>query len=389
MYALRSLVYSTLTLRYDDQPVIIDKTDDELFEERGIDGPPSLYIITDGAYSWDPDLKGASKDLIDSLVGKTSAEVDEFESAAPDTDHGRLKNAFIKEQLEKVKLTITVTYEDGETETCIMQLSPGKQSENSFEMDVNARLIMVKDESSDAESAYAEGSFKLMVNNEILSEDNAVSVSTLDLSGVNAVGSSFFQLKKNDDDTYSCVMNPELALPVVCTGTDIESVTYKVSGAALIYDQDNVSSVSEKNEKLCTLHEYYSNLIPDDDYPESWNRPVFSSVTLNEKDQKSSGLALLLHSTAWEGYENHETMQKYNSFFKAVKDLDEFISFRNNELSDLSILDMIEAMFKDVSLEITINFMDGNSISRSILLFPGDFVEANDSSMISISAKLA
>lgn len=152
VYAVQPHVYSSLTLRYDDQPLIHNMTDDELFEQYSIDGPPSLDIITKGVYSWDPELSGVSKELSDHIIGKTFSKLDEFDSASPETEDGKLKKAFITEQIENIKITITVTYEDGDTDTCIMQLSPGKQSEDTFEMDVNAKLIMVKEESSNTES---------------------------------------------------------------------------------------------------------------------------------------------------------------------------------------------------------------------------------------------
>ncbi len=131
-------VYSACTLRYDNQPAF-ESVDEESVDPS--DEIPTMWVISEGAYSWDPELSGASKDLMDYVLAGTAEDAEKLETAAPDSEAGKLKAAFLKEMIENISITITVTYEDGTTETCNLCLTPGEQEKNSFAMNVEARLI--------------------------------------------------------------------------------------------------------------------------------------------------------------------------------------------------------------------------------------------------------
>ena len=144
------VVYSACTLRYDNQPVFVSVDEESIESGEDI---PTMWIISEGAYSWNPELKGASKDLVDYVLASTAADLDKLEEAAPDSEAGKLKAAFLKEMIEKTSMTITVTYEDGTTEACNLSLTPGELDKNSFSMNVEARLTNIKDSNStDADS---------------------------------------------------------------------------------------------------------------------------------------------------------------------------------------------------------------------------------------------
>ena len=143
-------VYSACTLRYDNQPVFVSVDEESIESGEDI---PTMWIISEGAYSWNPELKGASKDLVDYVLASTAADLDKLEEVAPDSEAGKLKAAFLKEMIENTSITITVTYEDGTTEACNLSLTPGELDKNSFSMNVEARLTNIKDSNStDADS---------------------------------------------------------------------------------------------------------------------------------------------------------------------------------------------------------------------------------------------
>ena len=216
-------------------------------------------------------------------------------------------------------------------------------------------------------------SFALMVNAAELNEENTVTISELNMSGLNNTGTEAVSIERidMDDETYKlrAVWYPTINFPVVCRGSGIESVTYKINNALFVPNK-NLQLVEEKSEKSIPLSEYYDGI--------SWNSNdnTYKTLTVSYNEQlRADGVACiaLKPSSSLNISNGDESAKRALAYFENLTSFDEFVDFRNED----KYSELREALFKaeiqDVTADITVNFTDGTDKTFTIAFIGKDY----------------
>lgn len=216
-------------------------------------------------------------------------------------------------------------------------------------------------------------SFSLVVNAAELTKYNTVKLSELNMSGLNNTGTEAVSIERidMDDETYKlrAVWYPTINFPVVCRGSGIESVTYKINNALFVPNK-NLQLVEEKSEKSIPLSEYYDGI--------SWNSNdnTYKTLTVSYNEQlRADGVACiaLKPSSSLNISNGDESAKRALAYFENLTSFDEFVDFRNED----KYSELREALFKaeiqDVTADITVNFIDGTDKTFTIAFIGKDY----------------
>ena len=241
--------------------------------------------------------------------------------------------------------------------------------------------IIVCDNSapSQTETSVAK-SFSLIVNAAELTEENTVEFSELTMSGVNCMGveAMSIELVKIDENTskYRAIWYPTINFPVVCRGSGIESITYKINNALFVPDK-NSQLIEEKSDKSIPLSEYYDGI--------EWNniKNTYKSLTISYDDQlKADRIAYIALKPTSELAidENDEFAKRALDYLENIPSFDEFVDFKNGDKYPEWSNALLKAEIQDVTIDITVNFKDGTNMTHTIA-FIGKYDEIGGSTM--------
>ena len=232
---------------------------------------------------------------------------------------------------------------------------------------------------SQTETSVAK-SFSLIVNAAELTEENTVEFSELTMSGVNCMGveAMSIELVKIDENTskYRAIWYPTINFPVVCRGSGIESITYKINNALFVPDE-NSQLIEEKSEKSIPLSEYYDGI--------EWNniKNTYKSLTISYDDQlKADRIAYIALKPTSELAidENDEFAKRALDYLENIPSFDEFVDFKNGDKYPEWSNALLKAEIQDVTIDITVNFKDGTNMTHTIA-FIGKYDEIGGSTM--------
>ena len=229
-------------------------------------------------------------------------------------------------------------------------------------------------------------SFALIVNAAELTEENTVGLSELSMSGVNSMGieSMSVELVDIDDKTSKlrAVWYPTIDFPVVCRGSGIESITYKINNAVFLTNE-NLPLVEEKSEKSMLLSEYDGRELPDD-------TDTYSTFTVSYDEQlKADSIAYiaLKPTSKLDIDENDVFTKRALDYLENIPNFDEYIDFINGEKYPELRGFIMKAEIQDVTIDITVNYTDGTTETYPISLGISGNIETGKS--ISISARFS
>ena len=230
-------------------------------------------------------------------------------------------------------------------------------------------------------------SFALIVNAAELTEENTVGLSELTMSGVNSMGIESMSVERvgTDDKTFKlrAVWYPTINFPVVCRGSGIESITYKINNA-LFVTNENLPLVEEKSEKDIPLSEYYD--ISD------WNdaNNTYSTFTVSYDEQlKADSIAYiaLKPTSKLDIAENDELTKRALDYLENIPSFDEYVDFVNGEKYPELRGFIMKAEIQDVTIDITVNYTDGTTETYPISLGISGNIETGRS--IAVSARFS
>ena len=376
-------VYSHFTVNGDEQSKMVSYYEDE----NGIQLAP-VVIISEGAYSWDPDISGASKELMDYILTHNYGDLLKLEKAGKDTEEGRLKKAFMEEMINELSMDVKVTFEDNETESYTIQFIPGELAGEGFTMDVKARLVNVKDgdtsaQSSISESAIAVGGITIKVNDSEISENSEVPLTKLDISSANKMGMAAFSATKADDGSFNTRLAPGIKLPITIKGEDIKSVSYKVTGGVLCADSTD-KLLSDGTKAAASAEEYFG-------YDAVGDEKLFTETAINYNDLSAVSLSVYPYSSDSELYSKDEKVKAAADIINHPKDFSTFIDILNGEAYSDELNTVLDTMINGLSIDVTMHFYDGTEMTRTIKLIPGKYITGNGETPRSkeVKAKLA
>ena len=223
-------------------------------------------------------------------------------------------------------------------------------------------------------------SFALIVNAAELTEENTVGLSELTMSGVNSMGIESMSVERvgTDDKTFKlrAVWYPTINFPVVCRGSGIESITYKINNALFVTNK-NLPLVEEKSEKDIPLSEYYD--ISD------WNdtNNTYSTFTVSYDEQlKADSIAYiaLKPTSKLDIAENDELTKRALDYLENIPSFDEYVDFKDGDKYPEWSNALLKAEIQDVTVDITVNFKDGTNTTHTIT-FIGKYDEIGGSTM--------
>ncbi len=232
---------------------------------------------------------------------------------------------------------------------------------------------------SQTETSVAK-SFSLIVNAAELTEENTVEFSELTMSGVNCmgVGAMSIELVKIDENTskYRAIWYPTINFPVVCRGSGIESITYKINNALFVPDK-NSQLIEEKSEKSIPLSEYYDGI--------EWNdiKNTYKSLTISYDEQlKSDSVAYiaLKPTSELDIDEDDEFAKRALDYLENIPSFDEFVDFKNGDKYPEWSNALLKAEIQDVTVDITVNYTDGTNTTYTIA-FTGRYDEIDKGTM--------
>ena len=225
-------------------------------------------------------------------------------------------------------------------------------------------------------------SFALMVNAAELNEENTVKISELNMSNSMDTEAVSIERIDIDDKTYKlrAVWYPTINFPVVCRGSGIESVTYKINNALFVPNK-NLQLIKEKSEKGIQLSEYYDGI--------EWNNNnnTYKTLTVSYDEQlKANGVACiaLKPSSSLDISNCDEAARRALEYLDNISDLDEFIYFKDGDKYPEWSNALFKAEIQDVTVDITVNYTDGTNTTNTIKLVGKDDM---DSSSISVGIK--
>ena len=223
-------------------------------------------------------------------------------------------------------------------------------------------------------------SFSLIVNAAELTKENTVGLSELNMSGLNAMGTDCMCIERIDIDEntskFRAIWYPTINFPVVCRGSGIESVTYKINNALFVPDK-NSQLIEEKSEKSIPLSEYYDGI--------EWNdiKNTYKSLTISYDEQlKSDSVAYIALKPTSELAidENDEFAKRALDYLENIPSFDEFVDFKNGDKYPEWSNALLKAEIQDVTVDITVNYTDGTSTTHTIA-FTGKYDEIDGGTM--------
>ena len=367
-------VYSQFTVNKDEQAKLGSYFEDEIYGNIA----PAV-IISEGAYSWDPDLSGASKELIDYILSHNYGELLDLENAGKDTEQGQLKKAFLEEMINALSMDVKVVYEDNETASYTIQFLPNELLDGGFKMSVKARLVNINDaDNSNTDNASAADRISINVNGTELNDNNEAVLTQIDLTSLKSLGMESLCATKTAEDTYLVALWPDMELPISLRGEDIKSVTYKVSGGA-ISALDSSKFIAEGTKEIMSKKEFfdikyrYPDIYYDNDTEPDDSDPLYSEVTLSYNDQlNGTGLIIYPYSSYDERYSSDEKVKAAQAKINEFENFNQFLSMLEGELYREELNTVLDAMINGISIEMTIHFYDGTDMTRTVKLIPGE-----------------
>lgn len=229
-------------------------------------------------------------------------------------------------------------------------------------------------------------SFALIVNAAELTEEHAVKFSELSMSGVNYMGIESMSAERVTIDVNTSVLRavwyPTIDFPVVCRGSGIESITYKINNAVFVTNE-NLPLVEEKSEKSMLLSEYDGRELPDDTY-------TYSTFTVSYDEQlKADSIAYiaLKPTSKLDIAENDIFTKRALDYLENIPSFDEYVDFINGEKYPELRGFIMKAEIQDVTIDITVNYTDGTTETYPISLGISGNIETGES--ISVSARFS
>ena len=213
-------------------------------------------------------------------------------------------------------------------------------------------------------------SFSLIVNAAELTEENAVGISELNMSGLNAMGTDCMYIEKVDIDENTSKLRaawyPTMGFPVVCKGNGIESLTYKINNAMFVINENlNFSSITRTESMIERYDEYVCNSFTIE-YDEQLKSNYPAHIQLKSSD--SPDLA------------KDDLTRQAQKFLENMPDFDAFVDFKNGDKYPELRNALFKAAIEDVTVDITVNYTDGTNATYTIA-FIGKYDEIDKGTM--------
>ena len=213
-------------------------------------------------------------------------------------------------------------------------------------------------------------SFALIVNAAELTEENTVGLSELTMSGVNSMGIESMSVERvgTDDKTFKlrAVWYPTINFPVVCRGSGIESITYKINNAMFVINENlNFSSITRTESMIERYDEYVCNSFTIE-YDEQLKSNYPAHIQLKSSD--SPDLA------------KDDLTRQAQKFLENMPNFDAFVDFKNGDKYPELRNALFKAAIEDVTVDITVNYTDGTNATYTIA-FIGKYDEIDKGTM--------
>ncbi len=244
--------------------------------------------------------------------------------------------------------------------------------------------------------------FSLLVNAAEVKEEQKNALFDLDFGGMGSEAMGV--MKKEGEQKLYAVWYPSIGFPVVCRGSGIASVTYKVNGALFEVNQ-KLHLLEESEEPGYTdpyfdstpAYPFYSSFtVPYEEQLQCINVEESSDDFIEEEaaddsvaeeesidDEVISGSVALIHlkPTSSPDLARNDAVREAQDFLANLEYFEELVDFRNNmthpELLE-ALRDIYAEEIRNISVEITIHFQDGTDENYLLKLMPQEVQNSTD-----------